>query len=649
MLHALVACCSLAASPAERSVPTDVTTAYRAASDAAGRSADAHVKVALWCEANGLDAERAEHLTRAVAIEPDHTAARGLLGQVERDGRWRSPEAVVERDATDAERAALLAEYHARRAAAPARQQAQWELALWCEKRGLKAEAAAHFSAVTRLEPGRPIDHRVEAWRRLGHRLYRGRWLTDDQVAAERAEAKLQEKADRLWTPRLADLRGRLDRPNQRAEAEAEMAAVTDPLAAPSVWAAFGKGKAPDQARAVQVLGQIDAPAASKALALLAVSGETTEVRRAAAETLARRDPRESVEWLIGLVTPRLKYEVRPPDKPGVLGLLRVEGERFIEHRRYTTTAAFVPGANFFGRIWTAEDGLPAAVSGASLLDYRREPSVVNARRIEEEIRRNRDRLAQSNAAPYGTSASMRLLDDIRAIESFNSEARAANLRRVLPVLEAVTGRAFGEDKEAWKKWWVDRQGYRYVSPSRPRVVQTEVVSAGTPVAITSCFGAGTPVATLSGLRPIEALQVGDQVLSRDGKTGALSYQPVVAVHRNPPDSTLRVALGAEEIVATGYHRFWKVGAGWVMARDLKAGDAIRTRDGSLRVSAIEPAPSQPVYNLDVANTRSFFVGRGGAFVHDNTPPSPETEPFDAAPELAAVGGPIASPAASAR
>jgi hypothetical protein len=48
-----------------------------------------------------------------------------------------------------------------------------------------------------------------------------------------------------------------------------------------------------------------------------------------------------------------------------------------------------------------------------------------------------------------------------------------------------------------------------------------------------------------------------------------------------------------------------------------------------------------PLYNLDVASNRTFFVGARGTLVHDNTLPAPRVEPFDAVPTFAtASGGP---------
>ena len=640
MVHALAVCCSLAIgfTETEATSPSskEMMAAYRAASTAAGRSADAHVNLALWCETNGMESERVEHLARAIALDPDHATARGLLGQVAHDGRWRRPEAVADREAADAPRSALLNDYRARRTATPNTGQSQWELALWCDTHGLDAEALAHFAAVTRLEPGRPVDHRAEAWKRLGARRYKGQWLTADEADAAKAEDEAQEKADRDWTPRLAKLKARLDRPRERDIVDRELSAVADPRAVPAVWEVLGKGREADQVRATQVLGQIDGPASSRALALLAVTGSTIEVRRRAAESLAHRDADLCAEWLIGLLKPPLKYEVQERGtRTGMNFTLRVEGESAIRERTYVAEANFVPGPGFHGRIWTAEDGLPAAVAGAKLRPVLNNPSRFHAgsrecaQDLEEDFARKRGELFAA-LAESKDSASRHLAADLAEVEGYNGFVRGDNTRYVLPALEAVTGRSFGEDKEAWKAWWIDRRGYRYVTPPKPVVTFSDVVDESRYVSVQSCFAAGTPVATRNGLRAIETIRVGDQVLSRDDGTGALSYQPVVAVQHNPPDKTLRLKIGAEEIVATGYHRFWRPGLGWVMARELKVGQTIRTRDGLATVEAIAEAPVQPVFNLDVARTRSYFVGQSGAFVHDNSPPSAELRPFDA-------------------
>src|SRR5947207_1688155 len=124
---------------------------YEAARSQVGRDPAEHVKLAVWCEAHGLSAERVKHLALAVLIAPDHAAARGLLGLVAYRGGWHSPEAVAERDRSDGALAATRAAYLARRARAPGNADGHWKLAMWCGENGLEDEATAHLTAVTRL------------------------------------------------------------------------------------------------------------------------------------------------------------------------------------------------------------------------------------------------------------------------------------------------------------------------------------------------------------------------------------------------------------------------------------------------------------------------------------------------------------------
>ena len=131
------------------------------------------------------------------------------------------------------------------------------------------------------------------------------------------------------------------------------------------------------------------------------------------------------------------------------------------------------------------------------------------------------------------------------------------------------------DDEEAWHVWWYDTLGYSYQSPPQVTLVQDASPSQLPPPYITTCFVAGTPVRTLDGPRPIEAIQVGDQVLSQDATTGALGFQSVVFLHHNPPGKTLRVSLSnGESLVCSVYHRFWRANVGWTMARELKPGDS---------------------------------------------------------------------------
>ena len=230
---------------------------------------------------------------------------------------------------------------------------------------------------------------------------------------------------------------------------------------------------------------------------------------------------------------------------------------------------------------------------------------------------------------------------DINAIEMANNQAHEDNAR-IVPVLESAAGApaSLGDDEDAWRGWWFDTLGYSYQASPKPTFTQ-DVAAQYLPYSVRTCFAAGTPVHTLDGSRPIEAIQVGDQVLSQDAATGALSFQPVVFVHRNPPAKTLRITLSdGQSVVCSVYHRFWRANLGWAQARELKPGDTLRIPRRHRPGRRIEPDSVQPLYNLDVAGSRTFFVGRTILLVHDNTLPDHRLKPFDALPVVEVTSRP---------
>src|SRR5689334_2095918 len=78
---------------------------YREAAAKAAPGPDGQVGLALWCEAHGLDAERARHLSLAILAAPHHARARALLGMVRDGSKWQRPEAIAERLGADREAA----------------------------------------------------------------------------------------------------------------------------------------------------------------------------------------------------------------------------------------------------------------------------------------------------------------------------------------------------------------------------------------------------------------------------------------------------------------------------------------------------------------------------------------------------------------
>jgi hypothetical protein len=667
MIHTLTLVCVLLGSERGEGGPAVLASAdrasYESARKKAGHDANAHVRLALWCEAHGLDAERVKHLALAILYDPSHALARGLLGLVAHRGQWGPPEVVGAQIQADPAYRAVTREYLERRAKAPNRPDAQLRLADWCEENGLTAQARIHYASALQLDPAREA-----AWRHLGYKKLGRRWIKPDVVAAEKAEAELQKRADQKWKSKLKLLRDGLESKqlDRQAQARDELRAVTDPRAVRMIWAVFLRGSAASQLAAIQMLGQIDSPAASGSLAALAVCWPGAEVRTRAISSLARRDPRDVVGPMIGLVRKPFKYHVRPVGGPGSAGVLFVEGERFNIERIYQSmplnpwsipSRLFDPsvqlalanqeqlaiagadprtpraGAISTGRAIPddAADGLfvpsvfgsPLMNLGIDAVAFLAELAATTA--SSDADKGLADRLRQ--IADSNRSLQQNLVRDVQAIEAANFQINRLN-ERVLPVLTRITGQEFGAEPEKWKGWWIDRLGYAFQAAlSQPNPTFTDVVYAG-PIS-SSCFGAGTLVSTVDGPRKIEVIQVGDRVLSQNPTTGQLTFQPVLAVHASRPAPTVRIHTGDDQVVATGIHRFWKPGIGWTMARDLKPGDRLRVVGATAEVRAIEPDASQPVYNLDVADNRCFFVGTKGLLVHDFSFVQPVASPFD--------------------
>jgi hypothetical protein len=234
---------------------------------------------------------------------------------------------------------------------------------------------------------------------------------------------------------------------------------------------------------------------------------------------------------------------------------------------------------------------------------------------------------------------------------------------KIIAVLERATGKKLGDNPKLWWDWWrdandyyetedhpIDRQyysdtdSYYYGEPtydvrqpdpppgSGSGQFRMVVIPPGMRGGGSECFQKGTLVWTKTGRQPIESLALGDLVLSQDVDTGELDYKPVIRRTVRPPTRLWKLATGGEELATTGGHPFWVAGVGWRMARELGDNAILHGVRTSPRVAAIEPAGEAEAYNLVVADFNTYFVGKHGILVHDNTP----RKPTRATPVLAA-------------
>jgi hypothetical protein len=615
---------------------------YEALRIKAGKDPAALVKLSLWCEAHGFSAERGKHLMEAIGVNPDNIAAHGLLGLISYRGKWLKPEEVQGERQSDPKLAEKLKAYLARRAAVVALLKdgktdsagrhkaalAHEKLGAWCQEQGLKDEAIAHFTMAAQYDPYLDAPRK-----RLGYVKRQGRWMTREKIAAEEQEAAAQRKADRYWEPLLRKWKSDLREPRRRQEAEKSLAMVTDPRAVPSIARSFAAGTPDDQLRASAMLGRIDAPESTRELGRLAVSTAAEPVRKIAIEALRDREPRDYVSLLIAMIPLPVEYKLQPVRGPGSQGALLVDTPRFTMLRTYDAPVAFTLASSFRGTVTVDEsDGMPIVYRGVDLDAMK----LLNPQNQMLKMREVKARTAQLlfDANLQAAAAQEQLTADVAAIEQFNLQAAAAS-ERVLPILQqAALAPASSTDQDSLYEWWYDRLGYSSQPPEKVQAA-VNVFPETTPPSLTTCFAAGTQVRTIEGSRPIEEIRPGDLVLSQDVTTGGLEFRPIVFVHHNPANQTLRITLNNDEILAASvYHRFWRPGEGWAQARELKPGDVLRALGKTLHVVSVEPGAVEPLYNLDVAQNRSFFVGEGNVLVHDNTLPPARQVLFDAGPDL---------------
>ena len=136
-----------------------------------------------------------------------------------------------------------------------------------------------------------------------------------------------------------------------------------------------------------------------------------------------------------------------------------------------------------------------------------------------------------------------------------------------------------------------------------------------------SCFVAGTTVATATGLVAIEKIKAGDLVWAWDEETGDVALKPVVETYINETTELTHIFVGGEEIVATPTHPFYCPVKGWTDAAHLRAGDILVLVNAEYVVvdkvqHELLESPVK-VYNFQVADYHTYYVGTDGVLVHN--------------------------------
>lgn len=94
----------------------------------------------------------------------------------------------------------------------------------------------------------------------------------------------------------------------------------------------------------------------------------------------------------------------------------------------------------------------------------------------------------------------------------------------------------------------------------------------------------------------------------------------VIGWSKHVTDTLLDLRTTDEDVITTPEHPFFVHGRGWVKAGSLHQGDQIETETADKLITVVSTTvehKQRAVYNLDVENTHTFFVGKDKLLVHN--------------------------------
>ena len=126
------------------------------------------------------------------------------------------------------------------------------------------------------------------------------------------------------------------------------------------------------------------------------------------------------------------------------------------------------------------------------------------------------------------------------------------------------------------------------------------------------CFAKGTPIQTPAGDKPIEELEPGDHVLSRDEHAveGAIEPKRVEKTFKNEKE-IVHLQVNGQLIRTTSEHPFFVRDRGWTAASELRGGDLLAAdlRSWVEVEQIVATGQTETVYNIQVADHHTYFVG----------------------------------------
>jgi hypothetical protein len=621
-----------------------VTWAWPLRAAAAGNSEKTRAAAKLVVETLEREAkegieDRADLLKPALDLKPPCEAAYWLSGFIY-DGKqkkWLALDEVRQQAAANDS----LAEYQKIRGKYAANEADQAVLARWCAKHKLDEQSKAHWSMVLKFSPDHP-----EARHQLGFQKINGKWLSQREIAENKAQNLRLEAALRRWLPKFQEWFMQAASLNEPAgdAIRQEMKAVKDPEAVPAIAAMLFSQNEAAALFGIELLQGISSPEAASVLAWHAASSPWQPVGQAAANALRSHEKHNYVPLLLEAaelpVGPQNSLAARPnnsnygnPGQPQVKMVYRLDSgtttkrwntvERLNEHPLWWDVQKMkfdpkTPNTVAKNSAATMKKG------GNTSTTQQREYFTIRNNRVQERHTENKVTTNWQKLTPVGPVVVQQNPPVMPYPQTGSTSLgnEAAQIPSPLRALAEATGEKRPQNISDWWDWWYDyNEVYQPSANAQSMNARPKVDAEGAEAESQrgDCLTADTLVCTETGLTAIEKIAVGDRVFCCDPETGGLALKSVLQKTIRPEGRTMKIKAGGEEFAANGGHQFWVAGQGWVKTRNLREGMQMHSFRGTMSVEGTELGKLEMTYSLVIADFHTFFVGKGMVLTHDNT------------------------------
>lgn len=502
-------------------------------------------------------------------------------------GKWQTIDEYVQASSKDQK----IEKYEQMRMQTPISVERQMHLAKWCMRQGLVDQTRSHLNQVLKLDP-----ENNQAREALGYRYANDQWISQEEVQNfSRANEVIKKSLSKYGTDiRFVASNWSSTDSAKRDAALKRMVDLDSNDIVPGIESYCLKNPA-KAAVGLEWLGRIDSPESSLAVAKIGVMHNDKSVRRTAADILKSRPLHDFVpEMLSMMATPITSTLVPSFDEEG----RQIGYSQALSQERFDRTESI---AIHFNLEQTNGDLFAPMQS------------------------RERIRIAFSD----GKTSMVQAMTP-EQVKQINEQESLRNTR-IGEFMGVIADQEYDGDVKSLWSWWdsYNETGYQDFKPERYRESTIRYLDVPVPTPpresttrsfASECFVKGTSIITSRGFKPIEKVEAGDLVLSREIGTGKLDWKPVLQTTKRPPELTRILKVDGEQIQCTTGHLLWVSGEGWKKASEIKEGDVLHCAKKPVVVLEAIDSDILPTFNLDVADFGTYFAGRSMILSHDVKP-----------------------------